>query len=271
MLDFLKNLKFRNPLANNQRDAVKRIALSDDEVVVDCLKALSCQDGGLGLFRLVHLLEAVGSIPEIPSKIISIGSGKGYHEVLLAKLFPHSQIVAIDIEKQNHAHQVGNLIGMQGDILSSKFMSKVEKADFVYSIECLEHIEKDAAAFAAMASMTRSGGFFYLQVPYATDWERNDKETIQREFSMFGHCTPGYDGAQLQKLATDCSLNVKLIRNVFWTPLQPMLWAAVEKFGPEIIHRYTVELIDLLMTDFRDEPANHRGQSTGIKMLTLQP
>ena len=47
-----------------------------------------------------------------------------------------------------------------------------------------------------------------------------------------------------------------------------MLVAAVEKFGPEIIHSYIDELLVLLMTDFKEELAQHRGQCTGIKMLT---
>ena len=248
--------------------AVQVLTLSEDEIVLGSLRALSCQDGGLGIFRLVHLLDAIYKCPQPPKRIISIGSGQGYHEVILAKLFPAATVTAIDIQKQSHAYASPNLVTLQGDILNSKFINEVERADFVYSIECLEHIKEDAIAFAAMAEIACRGGRFYIEIPYSTEWERNDQATVEREFAAFEHFTPGYDAGQLFKLAADSSLEVISVHNVFWAPLQPMLTGAIEKFGPEVIHRYLNELLELLMTDFKQELATHRGQCTGIKMLT---
>jgi SAM-dependent methyltransferase len=271
MLSFLKSVIFKNPLNQVPPPAIEAVILNDDEVVIDCVHALACQDGGLGLFRLVHLLDTLQNHCPAPHSIISIGSGKGYHEIILSKLFPDSSVTAIDLQKQDHAHQSANLNSIQGDILDSQFIDQLQKADFVYSIECLEHIQQDSEAFAAMAEMAHPGGTFYIQIPYATDWERNNKEVVDLEYQSFGHCTPGYDAGQLTTLAEKSSLEIQSIQNVFWAPLQPMLWAAVEKFGPDVIHRYTPELISLLMTDFREGLAQHRGQCTGIKMVTTKP
>ena len=154
MLNTLRQLIFKNPVKSLRPPVMQVLAQSEDEIVLGCLRALSCQDGGLGMFRLIHLLDAIYKCPQPVKKIISIGSGAGYHEVILAKLFPESTVTAIDLHNQKHAYECPNLRTVQGDILNSKSINEVERADFVYSIECLEHIKEDATAFAAMAEMT---------------------------------------------------------------------------------------------------------------------
>ena len=79
-------------------------------------------------------------------------------------------------------------------------------------------------------------------MPYATDWERNDRETVAREYASLEHFTPGYDDGQLLKLAADSSLEVISVHNVFWNPLQPMLTAAIEKLDPEVSNRTWLNL-----------------------------
>lgn len=251
----------------SKNNSFTQIDLSVD-IIDSSVKALSCQDGGLGLFRLLHLLDAASTINNFAPKLIySVGSGKGYHEIIMASIFPEAEVCAIDLEVQQHEFSLPNLKNIRGDITNKNFLSSLKKADFVFSIECLEHVKEDKRAFLSMASLVARDGYFYIELPYATDWERNDAETRHREFQTFGHYTPGYDVRQLEEMANLGNMTPVYIKNIFWAPLQPMLWAAVDKFGSEIIHRYTRELIELLILDFKDELAIHRGQSTGIKML----
>lgn len=246
--------------------------LGSNTVSRACVTELSCQDGGLGLFRLVHLLHVFERLAGlVPERVISVGSGRGFHETILALLFPEAEVLAIDLMKQVHAFERDNLKCVQGSILDAQFVGDIEKADFLFSIECLEHIEKDKDAFMAMASLVRPGGYFYLQLPFANAFERADPALCASEMSQFGHCTPGYDREQLAGMAMEAGLCVLDIGNVFWAPLQPMFWAAVERFGPQVISPYALQLMDLLQTDIRVEFGLHRGQCLGIKMLAFRP
>jgi SAM-dependent methyltransferase len=238
-------------------------------VVSSSLRALSVQDGGLGLFRLVHLLDALSNSART-ERIISVGSGKGYHEIIIARLLPEAAVVALDIESQDLEFHPENLESLSGDILSADFAGSLGIADFVYSIECLEHIEQDGAAFKAMSQLVSESGCLYLQVPFACTAERSDPEIRQRELESYGHCTPGYDAAQLRSLCAANGLDCLAVKNVFWAPLQPMLWAAVERFGADFVHLHIGELLTLLESDRRDVLANDRSQCTGIKVLAAR-
>ena len=269
MFDIKKIVRFIKEKTNKPNALAKGLQTSrtDSQVIDESCKALTVQDGGLGLFRLIHLLDAIERLPCPPKRIISVGSGKGYHEIILSKLFPEASVLAIDIEKQEHAFQSANLKLAQGDITEKEFSTTIEPADFLYSIECLEHIEKDEVAFAAMVNLTSPGGFFYIQIPFANSVERADEALCAEERKNFGHCTPGYDADQLAQFSIKNNITPVKCASVFWSPLQPMLWAAVERFNFASMPDWDDELIKLLTTDLRDEVAQHRAQAIGIKLL----
>ncbi|WP_326542801.1 class I SAM-dependent methyltransferase [Pseudorhodoferax sp.] len=242
------------------------VASLGDPVVLNCCAHLSVQDGGLGLFRLIHLVDAVVKLPQAPKRIFSIGSGVGYHEAILARLFPSSQVVAIDIDERAPRYPQANLVSMRMDILSST-APLPGTADFVYSIECLEHIADDRAAFAAMSRLLARSGHFYIEVPYANESERQDPQLREHEWKHFEHHTPGYDRAQLAALAQENGLGVVEQGNVFWSPLQSLVWAATEKFPEDAMRNWMAPLISLLHGDIRAEEAQGRHQALGVKML----
>lgn len=237
-----------------------------DPVVSNCCAHLSVQDGGLGLFRLVHLVDAVGKLPQAPQRIFSIGSGVGYHEAILARLFPSAQVVAIDIDERAPRYPQPNLVSMRMDILSKEGL-QVGTADFVYSIECLEHIADDQAAFAAMSRLVAPGGCFYIEVPYANVAERQDPDLRAHEWKHFEHHTPGYDRVQLAAFAQENGLSVVEQGNVFWSPLQGLVWAATEKFPEEAMRNWMTGLFALVRSDVRGDEAQGRHQALGVKML----
>jgi len=245
--------------------------LSSDETVRECCKLMVVQDGGLGLFRLVHLLDAVERLGSAPRRIFSIGSGMGHHEVTLARLYPEAEVLAIDLGPQSPAFGAPNLRFVQGNILDTAFTQTIGQADLVYSVECLEHIPDDRAAFAAMTALVQPGGQFYIEVPYASAAERADPALREHEWTHFEHCTPGYDTAQLSEMANGSGLQVIDIAHAFWSPLQPMVSAAVEKFGAGMVTQWVENLLRLMQTDFRAEAAHNRFEALGIKMLCSKP
>lgn len=263
------NLSFLKGFKSKASDWLSEVESSRDESVLHCLRSLSVQDGGLGLFRLLHLLDALSRVGPV-EKVISVGSGKGYHEALIARLIPGVSVTAVDIEPRELQVRPDNLQSITGDILDEGFARTLGTADLVYSIECLEHIEQDGPAFAAMARLVGPSRHLYLQVPFASAAERADPDLRRRELETYGHCTPGYDAAQLRELCTTNGLDVLDVKNVFWAPLQPMVWATVERFGAGFAHQHVADLLRLLQFDRKDALASDRSQCTGIKALARQ-
>ena len=243
------------------------MAALGDEVVANCCAHLSVLDGGLGLFRLIHLIHAVDQLPQPPQRLYSIGSGAGYHEAILARLFPAAAVFAIDVEERHPRYPQPNLKSLQRDILLPAGLDDLGRADFVFSIECLEHIEQDEAAFAAMAGLVQDGGHLYLEVPYANETERQDVQLREHEWKHFGHHTPGYDHGQLSALSRANGLAIIEQGNVFWGPLQSMVWAGSEKFDEHTMRLWMAPLITLLRSDVRPDLAQGRHQALGIKVL----
>lgn len=121
----------------------------------------------LYFLRLIHLADALGRTQEVRN-ICSIGCGKGYQEAFLAGRFPEIKIRATDLFPMCELFTFKNFEFNQMDILALK---DNEKYDFVFSIECLEHIKDYKRAFRNMASKVKPGKFLYLSVPYASEEE----------------------------------------------------------------------------------------------------
>ncbi|MGH9962943.1 MAG: class I SAM-dependent methyltransferase [Pyrinomonadaceae bacterium] len=106
--------------------------------------------------RLVHLADAVGRIAEPISAALAIGVGVGYQEAFLAGRFPGMNLLATDLEKEIVDFPMPNLRFETLDLLNSPL---TDRFDFVFSIECLEHIKDYKTAFANKSAMVRPGGY----------------------------------------------------------------------------------------------------------------
>lgn len=226
-------------------------------------------DWGLGLFRWVHLADALDRSPGA-TRVLSVGSGGGLHEAFLARTRPGLDVTGVDLRDPWVQRDLPNLRFLTGDLLDPSFRTTLPKADFVYSIECLEHIEDDTTVARAMADVLAPGGTLYLQLPFASRAEQSDPALCRTERRNHGHVRPGYDAEGLQRLVEGLGLEVERVACAFWFPLQPMVWAALEKFGPILVPRWR-EVLALVSSDVRDGIAADRTAATAVKILARKP
>jgi SAM-dependent methyltransferase len=244
-------------------------AATADPVLAALGEQLLLLDAGLGLFRLVHLYAALVDRPS-PRTILSVGSGGGFHEAFLARLFPSSSVVGIDLRSPLVSVPLPNLSFRQGNLLDPAFSAALPAGDFVFSIECLEHIEKDEEVLAAMAALVRPGGALYLEVPFATEAEIADPEVRAEHFRLHEHVRPGYTAAALRRLCERNGLEVVSTAGAFWFPMQPLVWFGTDRFGPENLRRFWPEFLELAERDVRSGVPAVRTEATAIKVLAVR-
>jgi SAM-dependent methyltransferase len=199
-----------------------------------------------------------------------VGSGGGLHEGFLARTRPRLDVTGVDLNEPWVDRDLPNLRFLTGDFLEPAFRTSLRKADFCYSIECLEHIEDDWTVVRAMADLLAPGGFLYLQVPFASPAEQRDTELCAAERRNHGHVRPGYDGEGIRAFARKLGLEVVLVAGAFWSPLHPIIFAAVEKFGAALAPQWQA-ILDLARLDLRTGVPANRAEATAIKMLARKP
>lgn len=222
---------------------------------------------GLAFFRLAHLEDAFKRATGIRTAL-SIGSGGGLHEVWLALMNPDITVTAIDLRLPKINNIPKNCHFIQGNIFNPQIQKLLPKVDFVYSIECLEHIEDDMAAFHIMASCLNPNAWLYLQVPFATEADQNNPELCRIEYQQNEHVRPGYDVKRLKKMASDEGLTIQLYAGAFHFPLTPLCIRGMKTIdSPYLGERWRV-LYELFKTDVREGPLpRSRSEATGIKIL----
>ncbi len=227
-------------------------------------------DGGLGLFRLAHLLHAFERAGTL-SSALSVGSGGGLHETWLARRNSGVSVCGVDLRAPYAGVELPNLRFLQGNLLDQDFSALLPESDLVFSIECLEHIEDDRSVFARMAQLVRPGGHLYLEVPFATDSEQADPELCRRERETHEHVRPGYSATQLEGLARDYGLIPLEIAGAFWFPTQPTVWLAHLHLGGSAIAPHWRTFLAIAALDVKPGLPAHRAEATAIKMLARRP
>lgn len=248
---------------------------SDPEAAVSLTEealgqALLRFDSGLGLFRLVHLLDALRRSPGARS-LLSIGSGLGLQEAYIAVTHPELDFVGVDLRAPRLDGTLPNLRFVQGDFFDPAVQAALPVSDFVGSVECLEHIENDDAVVSMMVSRLKPGGHLYLQVPFASEAELADPELRRKGFKELEHVRAGYSVEGLSALARRHGLTVESIAAAYRFPLQPFVAAGIEKLPLDFLLPRWRQILALIQTDVQDGLASNRSEATAIKMLARRP
>ncbi len=242
-------------------DSEARVALTEDALG----QALLRLDSGLGLFRLVHLLDALRRSPGVRS-VLSVGSGLGFQEAYIAVTRRDLAVVGVDLRAPRLDGTLPNLRFVRGDFFDPAVQGTLPPSDFVCSIECLEHIDNDEAVVSMMVSRLNPGGHLYLQVPFASEAELADAELCRRELEQHEHVRPGYSAEGLTAMAARHGLVVESVASAYHFPLQPFVAAGVEKIPLDFLRPRWRQVLELIGSDVTVGLVTDRTRATAIKM-----
>jgi 2-polyprenyl-3-methyl-5-hydroxy-6-metoxy-1,4-benzoquinol methylase len=142
--------------------------------------------------RIRRILPVIGGSPE---KILDAGCGRAVFSMLLARKFPHADVLGIDLDEEQlqlnkEIAQAAKLQNLRFALQDVELLPYREEFDVVLSVDNIEHIENDQMALESLANSLKTGGTLYLHVPaYERRWFFF---TFRTNFDVPGHYRPGY-------------------------------------------------------------------------------
>lgn len=139
-------------------------------------------------------------VPHLQSPVLEVGIGHGSYAKLLAR---EGEYLGVDIDEdcvRNAALAIPELTFRVSDISMDDAVASlgVEKWGSVVTMNVLEHIEDDGAAFARLVKMLRPGGRLVVIVP-AMQALYNDLDRLAGHYRR-------YRLSDFERLESDCSL-----------------------------------------------------------------
>ena len=238
------------------------------EIIAACVNAK-----GLYFLRLAHLADAfgraTGGLTDGVRTVLSVGCGEAYQEAFLAARLPHVEVVGTDLMlSPGRRFALPNLRFERRDILHWSDARGRGGFDFVFSIECLEHIKDYRAAFLNMAAKARPGGFLYLSVPFASRAEQQDEALREYEWREHEHFLPGFTFEDLEALFAEAQFDVLHASNMFRVPLASELNNLIDKMPAGSIETALAEIGRLFLLDVDGRRVSSRADgSHGVRML----
>ena len=213
--------------------------------------------------RLVHMLDALDRTEGV-RRVLSVGCGMGYHEAFLAARFPHVEVHATDLKLFETEFDLPNLRFSELDVLEAP---EEDDYDFVFSIECLDHIAYYPTAFRKMAAKARPGGWFYLSVPFASREEQRDESLIREAWERHEHVLPGFDFETLDGYYASAGYDVELSSNMFDCRLAHPLNGLLHVMDTPTIESALEEVVRLFLLDLAPSRVDTHRLAEGVKYL----
>lgn len=220
------------------------------------------------IFRYAHVEHAIRTVPK-PLRVLSVGCGQGWAEVVLAATFPHITFDCIDIqprfertEKLAKELNLTNISFAPGDI----FRLHDGDYDLTFSVEVLEHIEDATTAAQHLMATLRPGGYLFTLIPFASLAEQQNPVAKQRNQEHYQHHVVGYDEQTLRDLFPGHT--VVFCHGVYWQDCATPLRNLMQTLPDALLKANTEHFYTLARHDFRARVPKTRKEAFGIKLLT---
>lgn len=176
------------------------------------------------IIRRGALRQALRTIPNFSPQqkgaILDAGCGRGDNALMLAKLYPHSTIDAVDIDPSLTAlltRRVANQKQSNCQVITADLaeFTTATRYQLIYCIDVLEHIENPAPILSNFAKLLTPEGTLLIHVPRAKQ---------QRYFKRFehyeqhDHARAGYEPQELRTFLQDAGLQVTSLQHTFGPP-----------------------------------------------------
>lgn len=206
-------------------------------------------------------------LPQGKLKILNAGCGTGREAIYMARTFPDSEVMAVDLSRTSLAygirktaqHAITNITFRQADILELSKAFKAESFDIIASSGVLHHLEKPEDGLAVLVKLLKPGGAMNLAL-----YSEIARRSIVRARKVIAEKSFGHDSESARTFRRDIELhlpeadieNLRGFRDYFFlSEFKDLIFHVME-------HRFTIpQLRDMLARQnlefmgFKDNPA----------------
>ena len=217
--------------------------------------------------RYAHAREALSIAQDVESVTV-VGAGHGTAEIALALEFTNIRFCLTDWDQASHNSARAQAWVKKWRLPNVRFASlnildpgDMPRADLVYSVEVLEHIEDDRTAAENMRRLAKK--YVFCMVPFAEESlnQREDKRADM--LARFGHHVAGYNAERLVSLFP---LPVA-VRGTYWANAGARFRAKLTELDDATIDVQHDALIEEAHADLIERiPTSHR-EAAGIWWL----
>ena len=167
------------------------------------------------------------------ARVLDAGTGFGQYAYFVARAFPDSEIVAVDI-KADYLEQARQFI--EGSPLAGRIAFALDDLtslatagpfDCILAVDVLEHIREDAAALGNFARVLRPGGIVIISTP--SDHGGSDSVFEGAGGFIGEHVRAGYEQSELERKLCQAGLSVEQSCYTYG-PAGSLAWRLLIKF-----------------------------------------
>ncbi len=172
------------------------------------------------LLSFIPLVDLLHRYKVKPENIYSFGSGSCSHEAYLKDIYPSSVIKCYDLSKKYIPEYTREKIDSDPKFSFSEidfdefdWLPFKNVADFVFSIQTLEHIEDHELALENLMSVCKKSGYIYIDTPfYSENDEQEEAEYLskekERQWEKHSHYHLGFSLRETERRLNDNGFKV---------------------------------------------------------------
>lgn len=157
--------------------------------------------------------------PKQTVRVLDAGTGFGQYSYFMARSFPSSQILAVDI-KEDYLDTAKTFFSKEGldDKTTFAFEDLTDLQtpgpfDVILSVDVMEHIEDDRAVFRNFEKVLQKGGYVIINTP--SDLGGSDVQEDSDESFIGEHVRDGYNLDELKAKLNDAGLRTVLAKYTY--------------------------------------------------------
>ena len=216
-------------------------------------------------------------------EIYDAGMGFGQYTYFLAKRFPSSNILAIDV-KEEQVDDCRYFFGKRGfkcvefKIEDLTEISYKNNFDFILSVDVMEHIVEDELVFRNFSEALKSGGKLLINTP--SNLGGSDAHSDEDESFIEEHARNGYGKDEIIEKITKAGLKVKEFKytygkygKIYWRfgIKYPILMAGASKMLILILPLYYLFTLWFILIFMWLDLISDNEEGTGIILIAEKP
>ncbi len=227
--------------------------------------------------------------------LLDAGMGFGQYSDRMLRTFPNSKLTGLEIDK---AHMYGaeryfRILYPSSELVIGdvrKLTLRSDKYDIVLTVDVMEHVDDDVAAFSEFYRVLKPGGFLVMHTPRIVDDDpgshekgshhhKESSDTEEKRWHVDEHVRDGYSDREASEKLEDQGFEIVRITSgygfwgrIAWTLLQriPMSLLGASWLLAPVVAAYLAVILPLALTVMSIDVSTANHERGGSLLVTAR-